>query len=217
MLQLPKTVENQIAHFAAAGGRLEDRYWIHKDCARAAQETRSGRHSRKPARFDERTFVKGSGAGGCDQYDGNFDGGDCYAPDGGHDCFRPKYQPRRETAEDRAFIVSDDELTSQHALLEQQPKALPKKEGIGMQFARQFTGTQRGQCVGFKCGKMLTAADKDHAMCNMCWDQTFPAADAQAGGGGAAAAAAAKPAEEEWLSGDETEDDSDWSVESDED
>ena len=216
MLLLPKTVEQNIEGFAAAGGRLEDRFWIHKDCAQAAQETRSGRQSRKPQRFDERTFVKGSGAGGCDQYDGNFNGHASNASAGGHDCFRRKYQPRRETAEDRAFLVSDEELTSQHALMEQQsdakPAPKPKEDGIGMLFARAATGTQRGQCMGYKCGKMLTAADKDQAMCNACWDATFSPPAKKGGGGGGGGAE-----EEEWLSGDETEDDSDWSVESDED
>lgn len=213
MLLLPKVVERQIGAFAAAGGRLEDRFWIHKDCAQAAQETRSGRQSRKPQRFDERTFVKGSGAGGCDQYDGNFDGLDRYSSAGGHDCFRRKYQPRRETAADRAFLVSDEELTSQHALMAQQsdakPAPKPKEDGIGMLFARAATGTQRGQCMGYKCGKMLTAADKDQAMCNACWEETFSPPAKKGGGGGAA--------EEEWLSDDETDEDSDWSVESDED
>ena len=220
MLLMPETVERKVRSFETAGQRLPPQ-WIHRECAAATQTTASGRVSRAARRFDQRTFVKGSGAGGCDQYDGNFDGNDRYEAAGGSDRFRTKYQPRRETAEDRAFIVSDEELTSQHALLEQQPKPLPEKEGVGMQFARQFAGTQRGQCTGSKCGKMLTAADKDQALCNVCWDQTFSApkqAPVGGGGGAAAAATAAKPAEEEeWLSEDETDDDSDWSVESDED
>jgi len=60
-------------------------------------------------------------------------------------------------------------------------------EGIGMQFARLLGGTVRGQCIGRTCGKMLTAEDKDHALCNACWAATFdPPANkqpAQKGGG----------------------------------
>ena len=42
-----------------------------------------------------------------------------------------------------------------------------------MKIVRKLNGTAKGQCVGYKCGKMLTDSDKDHALCNACWDMTF--------------------------------------------
>jgi len=42
-----------------------------------------------------------------------------------------------------------------------------------MKIVRQLNGTAKGQCVGYKCDKMLTDSDKDHALCNVCWDMTF--------------------------------------------
>ena len=32
---------------------------------------------------------------------------------------------------------------------------------------------ERGHCLGDRCGKLITADDKDHAMCNACWDDVF--------------------------------------------
>jgi hypothetical protein len=31
----------------------------------------------------------------------------------------------------------------------------------------------KGKCLGYNCGEMLTVDDKDHALCNICWDKTF--------------------------------------------
>ena len=74
-------------------------------------------------------------------------------------------------------VVDDVELTSQHALatMYSAPAHAAKEQNIGMRFARLFTKTKPGQCMGTKCGAMLTAEDKDHALCNKCWDKTFPA------------------------------------------
>ena len=73
--------------------------------------TRSGRASKKPINQIIRT-VPGSGIVGCDQYDRSFDG----TIDG------PINVPTRrvplETGDLKDFIVSDEELTSQHAIID---------------------------------------------------------------------------------------------------
>ena len=33
---------------------------------------------------------------------------------------------------------------------------------------------KKGQCLGYNCNKTLTDEDDDHALCNKCWDRTFP-------------------------------------------
>ena len=40
------------------------------------------------------------------------------------------------------------------------------------EFLQAVNGTKPGECLG-KCGKMITKEDKDHALCNACWDQEF--------------------------------------------
>jgi len=47
------------------------------------------------------------------------------------------------------------------------------EQNVGMLFARKYTSTTAGQCMGTNCGKMLTSTDKDQALCNTCWDKTF--------------------------------------------
>ena len=47
------------------------------------------------------------------------------------------------------------------------------EQNVGMLFARKYTWTTAGQCMGTNCGKMLTSTDKDQALCNTCWDKTF--------------------------------------------
>lgn len=36
-----------------------------------------------------------------------------------------------------------------------------------------FNKTKIGQCMGLKCGKLITSDDKDHSFCNACWDNIF--------------------------------------------
>jgi hypothetical protein len=40
------------------------------------------------------------------------------------------------------------------------------------EFILAVNGTKPGECIG-KCGNMITEADKDHAMCDSCWDTAF--------------------------------------------
>ena len=40
------------------------------------------------------------------------------------------------------------------------------------EFLQAANGTKPGECLG-KCGKMITEEDKDHALCNSCWDTAF--------------------------------------------
>ena len=42
-----------------------------------------------------------------------------------------------------------------------------------MAIFHKLNDTVQGQCMGTSCGKMLTSADKDHALCNACWTVTF--------------------------------------------
>jgi len=41
-----------------------------------------------------------------------------------------------------------------------------------MEFLHTVNGTKHGECMG-KCGKMITKDDKDHALCNSCWNAEF--------------------------------------------
>jgi len=110
LLYIPEVVVNIIMRFAAAGGRIEDVFWIHRRCG-AGTITSSGRKVLAPMRHSDRKFVGGSGFSGCDQYDGGFDGsgGDSF-------CYE---KVTRATKADKNFVVDDDELTCQHALAEQ--------------------------------------------------------------------------------------------------
>lgn len=40
------------------------------------------------------------------------------------------------------------------------------------EFLQAANGTKPGECLG-KCGKMITKKDKDHALCDSCWDTAF--------------------------------------------
>ena len=40
------------------------------------------------------------------------------------------------------------------------------------EFLQAANGTKPGECLG-KCGKMITKEDKDHALCDSCWDTAF--------------------------------------------
>ena len=39
-------------------------------------------------------------------------------------------------------------------------------------FLQELNGTKPGECLG-RCGKMIAEEDKDHALCNACWDKDF--------------------------------------------
>ena len=41
-----------------------------------------------------------------------------------------------------------------------------------MEFLQKVNSTKPGECFG-GCGKMITSEDKDHALCNACWDKSF--------------------------------------------
>ena len=41
-----------------------------------------------------------------------------------------------------------------------------------MTFLQSINNIKSGECLG-KCGNMVTEEDKDHAMCDSCWDKAF--------------------------------------------
>ena len=103
-----KPLETVVMDFL--GGAETLAVWVHRMCDPNIVTTMSGRKTAKPLRFDERKFVKGSGAGG-DHYQQNFDYKTLY----------PSHNERISpmTSADREFVVKDDELTCQHALGEE--------------------------------------------------------------------------------------------------
>ena len=53
----------------------EEQKVYHSECANVnSYKTSSGRNSRKPVKYEDEVFIKGSGFGGCDHYDLDFDG-----------------------------------------------------------------------------------------------------------------------------------------------
>ena len=59
-----------------------------------SKATRSGRISRKPKRFEDETFVPGSGIVGCDNYDHGYNDGH----------FWTTYKDSREKAADNQYL-----------------------------------------------------------------------------------------------------------------
>jgi hypothetical protein len=62
----------------------------------------------------------------------------------------------------------------QKGLASMQEKASAPKPESPMSVLHRFNKTKPGQCLGSKCGKIITTEDIDHAFCNSCWDKIFP-------------------------------------------
>ena len=176
-LRLPRVVEANIRTHASGGARLRPQ-WAHEDCAGVFHRGVYLLDRHRPwHRQPPLTMV------------GLADDAWTSAWVDRHEC---EVGPVSEEAQlflaslaaprKAQHVVDDVELTSQHALAAVYAAAAvvggkhpAKEQNVGMRFARLFTGTKPGQCMGSGCGATLTSEDKDHALCNKCWDKAFPA------------------------------------------
>jgi len=72
----------------------------HIECLSIACSTKSGRRSNAPRRFEDLSFVKGSGVSGCDRFETEYNRG--------HFWDSEKFSPDLERNPDSNFIVGDD-------------------------------------------------------------------------------------------------------------
>jgi len=130
--------------------------------------TTSGRIIKKPKRFQDETFVAGSGFVGCDHYDMNYDNGHSYGP-----AYKDLYQKAQDIQYTRDLEKA--------MMVQETSQKLPKElEGIIGKFA--------GPRSSYQSDIAFIASDNIEPV------KQIEESD-----------------EEEWVSGDETEDDGEWS------